>query len=51
MFIYQVYSFFKFNMSEVVEQDTIDSEEIPNLLEFMLPSDGLNSNYSVFGFS
>ena len=38
-------------MSEVVEQDTIDSEEIPNLLEFMLPSDGLNSNYSVFGFS
>ncbi len=34
---------------EIVEQDTQDSEEIPNLLEFLLPNGTLPDNCSMFG--
>lgn len=34
-----------------VEQDTVDSEEISNLLEFLLPEGNLPSYYSLFGFA
>ena len=36
---------------EIVEQDTVDSEEIPNLLEFLLPDGTVPSHCSLFGIS
>jgi len=36
-------------METTVEQDTADSEDIPNLLEFLLPDGKLPKDVSMFG--
>lgn len=36
---------------EIVEQDTVDNEDIPNLLEFLLPDDVVPPHCSMFGMS
>lgn len=39
----------KVNISEVVEQDTNDNEDISNLFEFLLPSSIIQSSCSQLG--
>jgi hypothetical protein len=39
----------KITISEVVEQDTIDNEDISNLFEFLLPSSIIQSSCSQLG--